>query len=131
MPTEAPRPGDARRLGASWDGSGTGFAVFSTAGRYGGAGSPSLVDASGGGGGLPMWPEQDVWTCYVPGVGPGQAYGFRATGPNDPGRGLRFDASRLLLDPYARAMSPSPDGGARALHSRVVDTTFDWKGDRP
>ena len=44
-----------------------------------------------------------VWHGYLPGVGPGQRYGLRADGPYDPGRGLRFDAAKLLADPYARA----------------------------
>src|ERR1700746_370326 len=46
----------------------------------------------------------DVWHVFVPGVGPGQAYGYRVSGPWDPARGLRCNPAKLLLDPYARAV---------------------------
>ncbi|HEY9408344.1 MAG TPA: glycogen debranching enzyme, partial [Jiangellaceae bacterium] len=46
----------------------------------------------------------DVWHGAVPGVGPGQRYGFRVHGPYDPARGLRFEPAKLLVDPYARAI---------------------------
>src|SRR5262249_35904098 len=49
--------------------------------------------------------DGDVWHGFVPGVGPGQAYGFRVSGPYNRGRGLRYNPARLLLDPYARAIS--------------------------
>ena len=48
--------------------------------------------------------DGDVRHGFVPGVGPGQAYGYRVAGPFDPARGMRFDANKLLLDPYARAV---------------------------
>jgi len=47
--------------------------------------------------------DAGVWHGFVPGVGPGQAYGYRMTGPFDPARGLRFNPAKLLLDPDARA----------------------------
>src|SRR4051794_39581862 len=88
------RPGDATRLGARWDGNGTNFAVYSSAAAHGGAVSLSLLAADGSEERLPMWEQQDVWCCYVPGVGPGQRYGFRAS-----------DEHNVLLDPYARALA--------------------------
>ena len=52
------------------------------------------------------------WHVFVPGVQAGQVYGFRAYGPFEPDRGLRFDPSKLLLDPYARAVGGAADDGA-------------------
>src|SRR5581483_9756494 len=51
--------------------------------------------------------DADVWHAFVPGIGPGQAYGYRVDGPWDPGRGLRCNHAKLLLDPYAKAISGS------------------------
>jgi glycogen operon protein len=83
------------------------------------------------------------WHTFVPGVGPGQIYGYRAHGPFEPGNGLRFDDEKLLLDPYARAIAV-PDGYDRSAGARPGDNTavamksvvadpsrYDWKGDRP
>jgi glycogen operon protein len=83
------------------------------------------------------------WHVFVPGLRPGQLYGFRARGPNAPERGLRFDEEKLLLDPYGRAVAfPSGrsraaacaagDNAATALKSVVADEgRYDWEGDRP
>lgn len=83
------------------------------------------------------------WHVFVPDVGPGQLYAFRARGPADPGRGLRFDAEKLLFDPYGRALvlPPHYDRGAAARagsnlasapKSAVVELArYDWEGDRP
>jgi isoamylase len=83
------------------------------------------------------------WHVFVPGIGPGQVYAYRAIGPFDPARGLRFDASKVLLDPYGRAVVV-PDGYSRhkasqfgandtiAMKSVVVDPdVYDWEGDAP
>jgi isoamylase len=83
------------------------------------------------------------WHAFVPGVAPGQAYGYRVEGPWDPASGMRFDPAKVLLDPYARAVAV-PDGydreaarhpgdtGATAMRSVVVDpAAYDWEGDRP
>ena len=82
------------------------------------------------------------WHVFVPGVAPGQLYGYRAHGPFVPERGLRFAPEKLLLDPYgrcvarpagrSRAAACQPgDNAATALRSVVVDTTaYDWAGDR-
>jgi isoamylase len=128
-------PGNPRQLGATWDGTATNFAVFSSTAAYGGSVTLALLDDAPGGGITerrePMWPDQDVWSCRVPGVGPGQRYGYRVSGPYDPGRGLRFDPSVLLADPYAYAFTPADPTQPRRMYSVVVDPAFDWGEDRP
>jgi glycogen operon protein len=83
------------------------------------------------------------WHVFLPGVGPGQLYGWRAVGPFDPARGLRFDGEKVLLDPYGRAVAIPPgyrreaaarpgDNAASAMKSAVADlATYDWEGDQP
>jgi glycogen operon protein len=94
------------------------------------------------------------WHGYVPGVGPGQRYGFRAHGPYEPERGLRFNPAKLLLDPYARAIDGTvewnpavygyrfggddpdltlneDDSAPYVPRSVVVADDFDWEDDRP
>jgi glycogen operon protein len=83
------------------------------------------------------------WHLFVPGVQPGQLYGYQVAGPVDPQRGLRFDAQKTLLDPYARGVAV-PDGycreaaevpgdnAAAAMKGVVVDPqAYDWEGDVP
>ena len=125
------RPGDRRTLGATWDGDGTSFAVFSSVAAAGGGVTLCLLDDSGAEQEVPMWAEQDVWSCWVPGVGPGRRYGYRVDGPYDPALGRRFDRGRLLVDPYARAMTAAPGGGPRDLVGLVTDPAYDWGDDRP
>jgi glycogen operon protein len=83
------------------------------------------------------------WHAFVPGVAPGQLYGWRVAGPFDPANGLRFDAEKVLLDPYGRAVavpgsydrkaaSAKGDNAATAMKSAVVDPgAYDWEGDTP
>ncbi|MBV8632514.1 MAG: glycogen debranching protein GlgX [Silvibacterium sp.] len=82
------------------------------------------------------------WHVFVPGLRPGQLYGYRARGPFDPASGLRFDDSKLLIDPYgrgvtvpenyARVTERGTDNASTAMKSIVVDTSlYDWEGDRP
>jgi len=83
------------------------------------------------------------WHVWVPGVRQGQLYGWRASGPFDPRRGLRFDGQKLLLDPYGRAVVLPPgydrvaaarpgDNAGSAMKSAVVDlSAYDWQGDEP
>jgi glycogen operon protein len=83
------------------------------------------------------------WHVAAPGIGAGQLYGYRAHGPHDPARGLRFDPAKLLLDPYARAVvddayrrgdacALGADNTATALYAVVVDPdAYDWEGDAP
>lgn len=85
----------------------------------------------------------DYWHVFVPGVKAGTAYGYRVAGPNDPEKGLRFDATKLLLDPYGRGTwvpddyergpACGPDETcATAMKSVVVDVnSYDWEGDAP
>jgi glycogen operon protein len=76
----------------------------------------------------------DVWSLHVPGISPGQLYHFQASGPWDPDRGHRFDASARLIDPYSQALAGTfqkcTDGVIRPPKCVVVDETFDWEGDR-
>ncbi len=76
----------------------------------------------------------DVWSVYVPGIGPGQLYHFQADGPHDPERGYWFDGRARLIDPYAKALAgrflPSDDGIIRPPKCVVIDDYFDWEGDR-
>ncbi|HEY6008893.1 MAG TPA: glycogen debranching protein GlgX [Geobacteraceae bacterium] len=83
------------------------------------------------------------WHTFVPGIGPGQLYGYRVAGPHDPGRGLWFDPDKLLFDPYGRAVAvplgysrraaAGPgDNAATAMKSVVADARgYDWEGDTP
>ncbi|GAA2871457.1 glycogen debranching protein GlgX [Streptosporangium fragile] len=95
-------PGEPYPLGGTWDGVGTNFSVFSEVAErvelclFGDDGSEERLDLA----------EVDgfVWHGYVPGVMPGQRYGYRVHGPNDPSRGQRCNPAKLLLDPYAKAV---------------------------
>ncbi|WP_343203466.1 hypothetical protein [Mycobacterium sp. UM_CSW] len=95
-------PGRPDALGATPDAGGTNFAVASGGDEV----TLCLFDADGAETQLVM-PDRDgdVWHGFVPGIAPGQAYGFRVSGPFDPGRGLRYNPAKLLLDPYARAIA--------------------------
>jgi isoamylase len=85
----------------------------------------------------------NYWHIFVPQVGTGQVYGYRAHGPFDPANGLRFDPAKVLLDPYARrvvvpknysreAARLPGDNTATAMKSVLVNTrTYDWAGDKP
>jgi glycogen operon protein len=94
-------PGRPDPLGATPDPRGTNFAVASGGDEV----RLCLFDADGTEAQLVL-PDRDgdVWHGFVPGVVPGQVYGFRVSGPFDPGRGLRYNPAKLLLDPYARSI---------------------------
>ncbi len=146
-------PGWPFPLGATWDGSGTNFSLFSE--------NASRVE-------LCLFDERDretridltevtafQWHGYLPGVGPGQRYAFRVHGPWAPEQGHRFNPHKLLIDPYAKAIEGpilwdagnvlpyEPDGEDADLvrdesddadaipKGIVVDPSFDWEGDRP
>jgi isoamylase len=97
-----PWPGRPTPLGASWDGEGTNFAVFSQCAEEV---DLCLFDEAGHETRIALEESTHfVWHGYLPQVGPGQRYGFRVDGPYDPARGHRFNPSKLLLDPYARAI---------------------------
>ena len=111
-------PGQLGPLGAHYDGAGTNFSVFSeVAERV----ELCLFDDDGAEQRVAL-PEvtADCWHGYVPGVGPGQRYGFRVHGPWAPEHGLRCNADKLLLDPYARAVDGAVRWGSRC--SRTAST---------
>jgi len=140
-------PGDEYPLGATWDGGGTNFSIFSEAAErvelclFGDTGDETRVDL----------PEVTAfcWHGYVPGVRPGQRYGFRVHGPWAPEQGHRFHPAKLLLDPYAKAIEgdvrwneavftyhPADehtlndnDSAPFVPRSIVIDPTFDWGHD--
>jgi len=142
-------PGAAYPLGANYDGSGTNFALFSdVAERV----ELCLFDAQGHETRLDL-PEQDglIWHGFLPGVEPGQRYGYRVHGPYDPGQGQRCNPNKLLLDPYAKAIDGTfsweqslfsykfgdpdirddSDSASSMPKSVVINPFFDWGVDRP
>ncbi|HTK63956.1 MAG TPA: glycogen debranching protein GlgX [Pseudonocardia sp.] len=142
-------PGSPFPLGATYDGGGTNFAIFSeVAHRI----ELCLLDDAGTETRLEL-PERDglIWHGYLPRVGPGQRYGFRVHGPHEPEHGPRCNPSKLLLDPYAKAIDGNiewneamfgyrfgepdsfndADSGPFAMKSVVVSPFFDWAQDRP
>ncbi|MCS7172556.1 MAG: glycogen debranching protein GlgX [Armatimonadetes bacterium] len=148
-------PGRPTPLGAHWDGQGVNFAISSV---HAEAIELLLFDR-------PEDPEPahvvplpgrtgSIWHGYLPGIRPGQLYGYRAHGPYDPSRGHRYNPHKVLLDPYARAIGrnlrwhdslygyrvgdPRADLSFDARSSApyaplaaVVDPAFDWEDDRP
>lgn len=76
----------------------------------------------------------DIWSVFVPGIGPGQLYHFQASGPHNPSQGHWFDPSARLIDPFAKALAGTfqehEDGVIRPPKCVVVDEYFDWEGDR-
>jgi isoamylase len=142
-------PGQPYPLGATYDGAGTNFSVFSeVAERV----ELSLFDEAGHETRIDL-PEVTAfcWHCYMPGIGPGQRYGYRVHGPYDPARGNRCNPRKLLLDPYAKAVEGqvkwseavfpyrfgAPDSvnqadSAGSMPKAVVTNPwFDWANDRP
>jgi isoamylase len=147
-------PGKPYPLGATWDGTGVNFALYSENARRV---ELCLYDNR-------LKRERErielrehtafVWHCYVPALQPGQQYGYRVHGPFDPKRGLRFNPAKLLIDPYAKAITGEIDwekpifpyrfGAENADLSSdrrdsapgmpkcvVVNPYFDWEHDRP
>lgn len=148
-------PGEPYPLGASWDGQGVNFALFSEQADavdlclFETAESRAEVER------IPLHEQTDmVWHGYVRGLRPGQLYGYRVHGPHDPNAGQRFNPNKILLDPYAKAVGRTirwcdemfgyrigdpaedlsfdgRDNAASAALAAVVDTGFDWGNDRP
>ncbi|TQJ41732.1 glycogen operon protein [Arthrobacter sp. SLBN-112] len=141
-------PGNAYPLGATFDGTGTNFALFSeraervelcllsddlTETRI------ELTEVDG-----------YVWHCYLPHIQPGQKYGYRVHGPYDPASGNRFNPNKLLMDPYAKAVQGQidwdpalfsyefgdpdsrndADSAPHTMHGVVINPFFEWDGDR-
>jgi isoamylase len=150
------RPGQPFPQGATWDGDGTNFSLFS---EHAERVELCLFDGDG--------TEQRIevtectmfqWHVYLPDVRPGQRYGYRVHGPYEPERGMRFNPAKLLIDPYAKAVDgevnwqaasalpyvpgdpddeladariDSEDDAAAIPASVVIDPAFDWGDDRP
>jgi isoamylase len=142
-------PGLPYPLGATYDGGGTNFAIFSEVAErvqlclFDDEGRETAVDL----------PEREalVWHGYLPRIGPGQRYGYRVYGPYDPHAGLRCNPHKLLLDPYAKAIDGQPrwnealfsyrfgdplsynddDSAPYAAKSVVINPFFDWANDTP
>ena len=115
-------PGTPYPLGATYDGAGTNFSLFSEVAE---AVELCLIDRDGKERRIRL-EEVDgyCWHCYLPNVVPGQFYGFRVHGPYDPAQGLRCDPSKLLLDPYGKAFHGDFDGDA-SLFSYPLPTADD------
>ncbi len=112
-------PGRAYPLGAAFDGAGTNFSIFSeVAERI----ELCLFDETGREHRYELTEvDAHCWHAYLPGVGPGQRYGFRVHGPWDPSRGLRCNPHKLLLDPYAKAVSGQVDWDRACFSHRFED----------
>jgi glycogen operon protein len=146
-------PGTPFPLGAIWDGNGTNFSLFS---EHAERVELCLFDEEGGERRIEVTERNlFLWHCYLPGIGPGQRYGYRVHGPYDPERGARFNPTKLLIDPYAKAIDGPidydaanvfpyvPDGDEADLFPDdeddadaiprcvVIDPGFDWEDDRP
>jgi glycogen operon protein len=114
--------------GATWDGSGVNFALFS---KHAERVELCLFDPKGRREleRIELRDRSDfIWHCYLPDARPGQLYGYRVYGPQDPDAGHRFDPSKLLLDPYARQIRGKISAGLGRC--QVVDTAFSWGDDR-
>jgi glycogen debranching enzyme GlgX/malto-oligosyltrehalose synthase len=147
-------PGNPYPLGATWDGSGVNFALFS---EHAERVDLCLFDGPTGSTErerIPITEHHDfVWHVYLPEARPGQRYGYRVHGPYAPSEGHRFNPAKLLLDPYARAIDGTlqwsdalfgyrigdpkedrsrddRDSAKASPKSVVVDPAFDWEGDQ-
>jgi len=147
-------PGQPYPLGATWDGKGVNFAVFSE-----NAESIELClfnDENDAEEYVKIKIEEvshHIWHVYVPDLKPGQLYGYRVSGPYDPEKGHRFNPNKLLIDPYTRALSGAirwddslfayqvgneeedlsfseSDSAPFIPKSVVVDNSFDWENDK-
>lgn len=98
-------PGQPYPLGATWDGLGVNFALFSEHATRVELCLFDSMDATRESKRIVM-PEynNNVWHVYVPHILPGQLYGYRVHGPYNPEKGLRFNSNKLLLDPYAKSI---------------------------
>lgn len=147
-------PGKPYPQGATWDGVGVNFSLYSEGAtgvelclfpgpRTSEAKVIQLRECSG-----------HIWHCYVAGIQPGQLYGYRVHGPYEPERGMRFNPAKLSIDPYTKALTGkvdwnapvfgyemgNPDGdlkrddqddAAAVPKGVVVSSFFDWENDRP
>ena len=141
-------PGQPYPLGATFDGTGTNFALFSEGAEkvelclFDELGTETRIDVAA--------QDSYVWHCYLPTVQPGQRYGYRVHGPWNPAEGQRFNSAKLLLDPYAKAVSGQidwdqalfsydfgdedsfndEDSAPHMIMGVVINPFFNWEGDR-
>ena len=148
-------PGRPYPLGATWNGSGVNFAIFSEHATkielclFNEANDKKETQR------IELKEQTDlVWHCYLPEIVPGQVYGYRVYGPYEPDKGHRFNPNKILLDPYAKAIARDTkwadelfgyklgdpnadlsfderDSAEFAPLARVVDTAFVWGDDKP
>lgn len=150
----SPRPGRPYPLGATWDGLGVNFAIFS---EHATNVELCLFDSASAihEAQRVQLPEQtdQIWHGYLPGILPGQLYGYRVHGPYEPERGQRFNHHKVVLDPYAKAIGRTlswsdemygyhvghvqrdlsidvRDNAASCLLAAVIDPAFTWGDDR-
>ena len=145
------RPGSMYPLGASYDGAGVNFALYSQVAQKV---ELCLFDEHDAETRIEMTEQNSyVWHDYIPGLQPGQRYGYRVYGPYDPVHGLRCNPNKLLLDPYAKAIEGNIDGdeslfsywfkspddtsamndldsAAHTMKSAVINPYFDWGNDQ-
>jgi glycogen operon protein len=148
-------PGRPYPLGATWDGTGVNFALFSEHATGVELCLFREADDAAEAARIRLTERTDqVWHCYLPDARPGQYYGYRVHGPYAPQEGLRFNPAKLLIDPYAKAITgairwsndlfaykvgsgqedlvPDPDNSAGGVpKSVVIDSAFTWEDDRP
>ncbi|ANG86511.1 glycogen debranching protein GlgX [Microbacterium aurantiacum] len=141
-------PGSSYPLGATFDGNGTNFALFSEGAEkvelclFDDDGTETRIEL--------IDVDAYVWHAYLPEVRPGQVYGYRVHGPYDPANGMRFNPNKVLLDPYAKAVNGQvawgqsvfgydfgdpdsrndDDSAEAAMKGVVINPFFDWSGDR-
>jgi isoamylase len=136
-------PGQSSPLGATVRGSGVNFALFSEHATRVDLCLFDSPDAQKETWQISLQEKTDqVWHGYLPDARPGQVYGYRVHGPNEPANGHRFNPRKVLVDPYAKAIArelrwdaaildPDRDTAHGAPLARVVDMSFDWNNDRP
>lgn len=141
-------PGEPYPLGATFDGNGTNFALFSEVAQrvelclFGQDGEETRIPLEE--------VDHHIWHAYLPGITPGQRYGYRIDGPWEPTKGLRCDPSKLLMDPYGKSFDGEYDGdpslfsydlsnpasrnttdsAPHSMRSVVINPYFDWSNDR-
>ena len=144
-------PGKPYPLGASWNGKGTNFAIFSENAT---SVELCLFDKQNKETRLTLTEVSNfIWHGYLPGISPGQKYGFRVHGPYEPSQGHRFNPNKLLIDPYAKAIDGNilygqeifayswdnpekdlvcilDDDAHLMPKSVVIDESFDWGDDK-
>ena len=148
-------PGSSFPLGATWDGKGVNFALYAeNAVNVELCLYKSVKDGKAAEQVKMLERTHHIWHVYIPGLKPGQLYGYRVHGPFEPENGHRFNPNKLLIDPYAKAIAGTVEWhdalfGYKLGHEEedlsfseedsapylpkcvVIDPSFDWEGDKP